>query len=211
VFFGESVINKKIFSVIICLILLFSLRIFYVEASPLPQLPTVSVPTVTGTPSGIIITVRPSQNEDFINVRSGPSTLYPSVGVLLVGQTAPALGRSPGGEWIQIEYPGVAGGKGWVFSVLVSLSPGQLPIVEPPPTVTPQFTQTIDPTLAAQFVVTQQPTRLPTYTEPAPLSIPTYVANTPNQLPGGIPMGMIIVILGVTGILLTLFSFIRVR
>jgi len=211
VFFGESVNNKKIFSVIICLILLFSLRIFYVEASPLPQLPTVSVPTVTGTPSGIIITVRPSQNEDFINVRSGPSTLYPSVGVLLVGQTAPALGRSPGGEWIQIEYPGVAGGKGWVFSVLVSLSPGQLPIVEPPPTVTPQFTQTIDPTLAAQFVVTQQPTRLPTYTEPAPLSIPTYVANTPNQLPGGIPMGMIIVILGVTGILLTLFSFIRVR
>jgi len=77
--------------------------------------------------------------------------------------------------------------------------------------VTPQFTATIDPTLAAQFVVTQQPTRLPTYTEPAPLTIPTYVENTPNQLPGGIPMGMVIVVLGVTGILLTLFSFIRVR
>ena len=204
-------IKKKLLFVFIIFIFSFALRYFYVQASPLPQLPTVSVPTVTGTPIGVIITVRPSQNEDFINVRSGPSTLYPSVGVLLVGQTAPALGRSPGGEWIQIEYPGVAGGKGWVFSVLVSLSPGVLPVVEPPPTVTPQFTATIDPTLAAQFVVTQQPTRLPTYTEPAPLTIPTYVETTPNQLPGGIPMGMIIVILGVTGILLTLFSFIRAR
>lgn len=204
-------IKKKILFVFIIFIFSFALSYFYVQASPLPQLPTVSVPTVTGTPIGVIITVRPSQNEDFINVRSGPSTLYPSVGVLLVGQTAPALGRSPGGEWIQIEYPGVAGGKGWVFSVLVSLSPGVLPVVEPPPTVTPQFTATIDPTLAAQFVVTQQPTRLPTYTEPAPLTIPTYVETTPNQLPGGIPMGMIIVILGVTGILLTLFSFIRAR
>ena len=182
-----------------------------VAAKPLAQLPTVSVATVTGTPSGVFITVRPSQNEEFINVRSGPSTLYPAIGVLLVGQTAPALGSSPGGEWVQIEYPGVEGGKGWVFSTLVSLSPGQIPIVEPPPTVTPQFTTTINPTLAAQFIVTQQPTRLPTYTEPAPLVIPTFVENSPNQLPGGIPMGMVIVILGVSGILLTLFSFIRVK
>ena len=185
--------------------------ILNVTAKPLPQLPTVSVATVTGTPSGVIITVRPSQNEDFINVRTGPNTLYPAIGVLLVGQTAPALGKSPGGDWILIEYPGVEGGKGWVFEPLVSLSPGQVPIVEPPPTVTPQFTTTINPTLAAQFIVTQQPTRLPTYTEPAPLVIPTFVENKPNQLPGGIPMGMVIVVLGVSGILLTLFSFIRVK
>lgn len=201
------------YSILVGLISVLSLflGLFQVNAKPLAQLPTVSVPTVTGTPQGVIITVRPSQNDDFINVRSGPSTLFPSVGVLLVGQTAPALGRSPGGEWIQIEYPGVAGGKGWVFSVLVSVSPGELPVVEPPPTVTPQFTATIDPTLASQFITTQQPTRLPTFTEPAPLVIPTYEESRPNQLPGGIPMGMVIVILGVSGILLTLFSFIRVR
>lgn len=203
----------KKFSFFVGFIVLFSLffSVLNVDAYPLAQLPTVSIPTVTGTPSGVIITVRPSQNDDFINVRSGPSTLFPAIGVLLVGQTAPALGRSPGGEWIQIEYPGVSGGKGWVFTVLVSVSPGELSVVEPPPTVTPQYTATIDPTLAAQFIVTQQPTRLPTYTEPAPLIIPTYVENMPNQLPGGIPMGMVIVVLGITGILLTLFSFIRVR
>lgn len=203
----------KKFSFFVGFIVLFSLffSVLNVDAYPLAQLPTVSIPTVTGTPSGVIITVRPSQNDDFINVRSGPSTLFPAIGVLLVGQTAPALGRSPGGEWIQIEYPGVSGGKGWVFTVLVSVSPGELSVVEPPPTVTPQYTATIDPTLAAQFIVTQQPTRLPTFTEPAPLIIPTYVENMPNQLPGGIPMGMVIVVLGITGILLTLFSFIRVR
>jgi len=205
-------VNKKILFLVgfIFLASLF-IGLIKVNASPLPQLPTVSIPTVTGTPLGVIITVRPSQNDDFINVRSGPSTLFPSIGILLTGQTAPALGRSPGGEWIQIEYPGVSGGKGWVFSVLVSVSPGELPVVEPPPTVTPQFTATIDPTLASQFIVTQQPTRLPTFTEPAPLVLPTYVESRPNQLPGGIPMGMVIVVLGITGILLTLFSFIRVR
>lgn len=203
---------KKLF-IFTVMILVFStiFGVFNVNAFPLPQLPTVAIPTVTGTPSGVIITVRPSTSDDFINVRSGPSTLYPAVGVLLVGQTAPALGRSPGGEWIQIVYPGVPGGVGWVFAVLVAVSPGELSVVEPPPTVTPQFTATIDPTLAAQFIVTQQPTRLPTYTEPAPLVIPTYVEDRPNQLPGGIPMGMVIVVLGITGILLTLFSFLRVR
>ena len=203
---------KKFLILAVTIILLSTFfGIFKVNAFPLPQLPTVAIPTVTGTPSGVIITVRPSTSDQFINVRTGPSTLYPAVGVLLVGQTAPALGRSPGGEWIQIVYPGVAGGIGWVFTVLVVVSPGELPIVEPPPTVTPQHTATIDPTLAAQFIVTQQPTRLPTFTEPAPLVIPTYVDERPNQLPGGIPMGMVIVVLGITGILLTLFSFIRVR
>jgi hypothetical protein len=202
---------KKKLTTLVFILTLIVLDSVLVKPGSKAQLPTVSVPTVTGTPSGVIITVRPSTGDKLINVRSGPSTLYPTLGVLLIGQTAPALGKSPGGDWIQIEYPGSADGKGWVFSVLVSLSPGQLPVVELPPTVTPQMTSTIDPTLAAQFVVTQQPTRLPTFTEPPPLVIPTYVESKPNQLPGGIPMGMVIVVLGVIGILLTLFSFMRIR
>jgi hypothetical protein len=181
-----------------------------VYAYPNGQIPTISIPTVTGTATGPLITVRPGQNETSINVRSGPNALYQKIGILLVGQTAEAIGVSVGGEWIQILYPGVPGGKGWVFSPLVT-DPGRLPIVEPPPSPTPQFTATIDPTLAAQFVVTEQPTRLPTYTEPAPLVIPTFVESSPNQLPGGIPMGLIIVVLGVVGILLGLFSFFQTR
>jgi hypothetical protein len=205
--------NEKILLITIVLALFFIIAfqsLLTVSAFPESQVPTISIPTVTGTATGPLITVRPGQNEDSINVRSGPNALYPKVGILLVGQSAEAVGVSAGGEWIQILYPGVPGGKGWVFSPLVT-DPGQLPVVEPPPSPTPQFTATIDPTLAAQFVVTVQPTRLPTYTAPAPIIIPTFVESSPNQLPGGIPIGLIIVILGVVGVLLGLFSFFQTR
>jgi len=196
------------FFIFFTLIIYFS---FYpVQAYPESQIPTISIPTVTGTATGPLITVRPGQNESSINVRSGPNVLYSKIGVLLVGQTVEAVGISPGGEWIQILYPGVPGGKGWVFAIYVT-DPGPLPILEPPPSPTPQFTSTIDPTLAAQFVITLQPTRLPTFTEAAPIIIPTFEAYNQNQLPGGIPVGLIIVVLGVIGILLGLFSIFSYR
>jgi hypothetical protein len=100
----------------------------------------------TATPAGPYIIV-PEQ----VNVRMEPRVDSDKVGVLIAGQTAPAIGRTPGGDWIQIEYPGVKGGLAWVYSPLVLLEGGFLPIVEPPPTATPRVTATIDPTLAAQF------------------------------------------------------------
>ena len=129
------------------------------------QQPTGSVPTVTSTPTGPTIKVTyPEQ----INVRSGPSSfLYAPIGVLLTGETASALGRSPGGDWIQIHYDGVPGNVGWVYAPLVGLSANSgLPIVEPPPTPTPATTPTIDPTLAAAFIPQLTATRLPTFTPP---------------------------------------------
>ncbi len=176
-----------------------------VTASHSMQQPTVQLPTVTGTPAGPVVTVR-SDQEQFINVRSGPGIFYDKIGVLLAGQQAPAKGRSSGGDWILVEYPGVAGGVAWVYAPFVNLTPGELPIVEPPPTPTPLVTSTIDPTLAAQFVVTSAPTRLPTFTEPAPLVITTYeAANTQNAV-GNIPMGLLIIIFASLGILIALFA-----
>ena len=145
-------------------------------------------------------------DQDQINVRSGPGTFYEKVGVLLAGQSTPAKGRSAGGDWVLVEYPGVAGGQGWVYAPLVSLTPGSLPIIEPPPTPTPLVSPTIDPTLAAQFVVTAQPTRLPTYTEPAPLTIPTFTDLPGMGIREGIPMGIVIIGLGSVGIFLGLFA-----
>ncbi|MCP4139186.1 MAG: SH3 domain-containing protein [Chloroflexi bacterium] len=164
------------------------------------QQPTGAVPTVTGTPSGARITV--NLDLDQINVRSGPSSyFYPRVGILVFGQTAPALGRSPGGDWIMIEYIGAPGNIGWVYAPNVSLiAQNFLPVVEAPPTPTPLSTPTIDPTLAAAFIAPETPTRLPTFTPPAPLAIPTFVdateANT-NRL----PMGLVIFILAFVGLL----------
>lgn len=174
----------------------------------LGQYPTVDIPTVTSSPRGPYIIVDGSMTaNDPANVRAGPSGLTEKIGILLPGQQAAALGKY--GDYIQIEYPGVPGGKGWVFAAYVQLIGGDVPLVEPPPTSTPQTTKTIDPTLAAQFIITAQPSRLPTFTEPPPLSIPTFESDSVGTTTGGIPMGFVIVSLAVLGIFLGLISIMR--
>jgi len=149
------------------------------RAAPFSQPPTVSIPTVTGTPLGPMIVV-----PDQVNVRSGPGTEYELIGVLIAGQQAPAVGRSVGGDWIQIFYPGVPGNVAWVYSPFVVLDPpgASLPILEPPPTATARATATIDPTLAAQFNLGDiTPTRLPTFTPAGPVVQPTFAAEAPES------------------------------
>lgn len=179
--------------------------------SALAQVPTVDIATVTGTPSGAYITARGDEDQPQINVRSGPGTSYEKVGILVMGQQAAAKGKTAGGLWILIEYPGVPGGVAWVYSNLVDISAGALPVVEPPPTPTPQMTITIDPTLAAQFVVTSAATRLPTYTPPPPLVIPTFETKTGMGVAAGVPIGMVILGLAALGIFVGLFSIARGR
>ena len=176
------------------------------------QIPTGSIATVTGTPLGVMATVKAGLNEATVNVRSGPHALYyPKIGVLMEGQTVPALGRSSGSDWILVSYAGVPSGQGWVFSKYVDLSPGNLPVVQPPSSPTPEVTQTIDPTLAAQFIITAAPTRLPTFTPPPPLTVPTFAASGSGQVLSGVPMGLVILVLFSVGILLGIFSFIQRR
>lgn len=187
----------------VLLVLIFGL----ISASS-PELVRAQQPTETPPPgSGLFITV--TTTEPQINVRLGPSsTVYPIIGTLLTGATAPALGRSPGGDWIQIEFPSAPGGKGWVYSPLVQVSPpGNLQVVEPPPTPVPPATSTIDPTLAAQFIVQPTSTRLPTFTPP-----PTLVAFdlTPSaSLQNDIPWASAIAAFAVLGVIGFLLSLIR--
>lgn len=192
-------------------ILLFFWQAGLVYAEQPAQLPTGSVPTVTGTPVGAIALILDSE-QGTVNVRAGPSTLaYDIVGVLVVGQEVPALGRSPGGDWVQIVYPGVAGGVAWIYTDLVEVR-GSLPVIEPPPTSTPQITPTIDPTLAAQFLVEIPPTRKPTYTSPPPLVLPTLPADSASAVPSSrVPMGLIIIGMAVIGLLGLLISFLGGR
>jgi len=177
-------------------------------AEQLLQQPTVAIPTVTGSPSGPVAVVNPDQDQ--INVRSGPSVDYPIVGVLVAGQRVPALGRSPGGDWVLVQYPGVPGGTAWVYAFLVTLQ-GSLPVVEPPPTPTPLVTPTIDPTLAAQFIIEIQPTRLPTFTAPPPQVIPTFTVPPVTQSTAGIPVGFVIIGMAAVGIFGVFISLLRGR
>ena len=165
---------------------------------------------ITATPAadpGMYITV--ITEEPQINVRMGPSSsIYPIVGTLPTGMTAPALGRSPGGDWIQIEYAGAPNNIGWVYSPLVRVSPGTLRIVDPPPTPVPPATSTIDPTLAAQFIIIPTNTRLPTFTPPPSVNVPTYVEFPIPETRDSVPVAVIILalgILGIIGFLLSLF------
>jgi len=153
------------------------------------------------TPSGIFVTVTYT---DPINVRSGPSTsLYPIVAQLNPGEVVPALGISPGREWIQISYPG---GTGWVYASFVSISGGELQILEPPPTPTPLITATIDPTLAAAFNIPPTQTRMPTFTPPPPLEVPQFTdANSGPSFLGA--SGIFILGLGLIGAIGLLVSY----
>lgn len=194
---------------IIALITIFFFQNFSVKAENLLQQPTIALPTVTGTPAGVMVIVNLDQ-PDQINVRSGPGVLYNQIGVLLPGQKAPALGKSAGGDWILIQYPGVPGSQGWVYAPVVSLTPGDLQIIEPPPTPTVSVTQTIDPTLAAQFIQTPIPTRLATFSPAPPLVIPTYTDYS-SSTSGPIPIGLVILILMSIGALIGLFTILQGR
>ncbi len=208
--------KKKIARIAALLLLVLAVLLLNIpqEVYALPefQVPTGSIPTVTGTPKGVTATVRTDMGETFLNVRSGPGALYEKIGILLAGQTVPAVGISPKGEYIQVAYPGVPGGVGWVSATYVDV-PGRetLPVVEAPATVTPAVTATFDPTLAAQFIVTIEPTRMPTFTQPAPLQIPTYADTASNQVTEGVPMGLVVSILLVAGLLVGVFSIFQGR
>ncbi|MGH2621874.1 MAG: SH3 domain-containing protein [Anaerolineales bacterium] len=172
---------RQIFSIaaLAAVVLAIPAAVSTARAAEFSQPPTVSIPTVTGTPLGPMIVV-----PDQANVRSGPGTEYELIGVLIAGQRATALGRAVGGLWIQIIYPGVPGNVGWVYSPVVVLDPpgATLPIVEPPPTATPRATATIDPTLAAQFNLGEvTATRLPTFTPAGPVVQPTFAADAPES------------------------------
>jgi len=199
---------KKItlFGSMILALLLFLFVNTTVNADYRFQQPTIALPTVTGTPKGVTAYVRLDQ-EDTINVRSGPGYFFDQVGVLLAGQEVAVLGKSAGGDWVLIEYPGIPEGSGWVYSALVTLSAGTIPIVEPPSTPTPETTETIDPTLASQFLTTPVSTRLPTYTPAAPQNVPTFADEVSSGISQRIPIGLIILVVGGLGVLITLISY----
>jgi len=181
------------------------------QPSALAQQPTGSIATVTGTPEGPVVTV--DQSIPVIRVYAGPSSFdYPSIGVLLGNETAPALGRADGREdWILIRYAGVPNAIGWVYGPYVKLSPGALlPLVEVPATPTPFSTPTIDPTLEAAFIGQQTPTRLPTFTPPAPLDVPLF-ADSPSSAPANIPAGLLILSLALFGFFGAVISYLRGR
>jgi hypothetical protein len=165
--------------------------------------------STVGTVSGVYITVTYIEP---INVRSGPSSYdYPVIGSLPVGGSAPAIGRSPAGEWIQIQFQNGPRGTGWVYAANISLSQGPLlPIVEPPPTPTPLMTSTLNPTFVAAFQTMPTSTHLPTFTPPPSLEFPTF-ANPEISSSGRTIAAWLVLVLGLFGIVGLAFSYFKQR
>ena len=70
-----------------------------------------------------------------INVRSGPSTDYPSYGVAPAGSVAAVIGISADGDWWAITIPTniASNGQGWVSADFVEADNiGEPPIIEAP-------------------------------------------------------------------------------
>jgi hypothetical protein len=78
------------------------------------------------------------------NVRRGDDIIFDIVGFLLAGDRAQLIGRSPRG-WYYIQLDN--GRRGYIapFLVTVSGNANALPVIAPPVTPTPTFTQTPQP------------------------------------------------------------------
>jgi hypothetical protein len=103
-------------------------------SSPTPPTDTVPGPTSPGqpSPSPEPVEARAIATAD-VNVRTGPGTNYAVLGVMRTGQSARVTGIAPDGNWWQIEFSGVANGRGWISAQFVAAQQiANVPLVQPP-------------------------------------------------------------------------------
>ena len=163
--------------------------------SPFPTVTPTSTPTVTPTPllpPQVGITVRLTNG---LNVYHGPDDeKYEIAGTASAGAEVSITGRDERGEWLQILYPAVAGGYGWIEArfdpALTAVDPATLLLATalPPPTVTATPTNT--PTSTFTPSPTATPTNTPRLTPtPSPFpGTPTAATNQPREFVENVPI-----------------------
>jgi hypothetical protein len=68
-----------------------------------------------------------------VNIRGGPGTSYPILGLLEAGQSVEITGVSPDGGWWQMRFANAAGERGWVSAAYISARNTQnVPMVKLP-------------------------------------------------------------------------------
>jgi heat shock protein HslJ/uncharacterized protein YraI len=105
-----------------------------------------------------------------VNVRSGPGTNFPVIGVAPFGTEGEIIGRSADGRWWVVSVPSAPGGMGWVSAdfvaasnaedvpVIASPAPPVVIVPTPAPTPTPRPQPTATPT--AQMSLTADRTTI---------------------------------------------------
>jgi PKD repeat protein len=124
---------------------------FSVSAQTQPTETPVASGEPTATPTSETQTPQPEKPmltaTTNLNIRSGPGTAYPVLGVLQAGQMAEVTGVSADAGWWQIKFSGAAEGHGWVSARYVTAqNTSNVPMVQAPPLPAPP-TPTATPTL----------------------------------------------------------------
>lgn len=84
--------------------------------TPSDQVGTLA-PQTTGSPTAVL-----AEAFDVTEVRYGPGIDFPRVGAIRRGQAYPVLRRHARFPWLEIAFPVVAGGRGWVYQGAVWIS-----------------------------------------------------------------------------------------
>ena len=99
--------------------------------SSLVSLPTLAVNEITNSKSdftGVVVNFLGS--DEYVNLRSGPGTLYPIIATHPTSQPVEALAINSTGEWVMLAYPDSETQKAWVYSALIALEGVNLPVVD---------------------------------------------------------------------------------
>jgi ABC-type branched-subunit amino acid transport system substrate-binding protein len=107
--------------------------------APVGPIPT-NTPEPTPTPQGVVATITRAVQ----NVRTGPSTDYPTIGQLSQGEQVQVIGANLDFTWLVIQFRGQ---QGWISAPILDVFGDlrTLPIITPPPTPTPAPTATPPP------------------------------------------------------------------
>ncbi len=153
----------RIVSLIFGVMLLLYIVSFIFTNSPTPDKSASSIlsrPTWTNTPQRQPATPTPTPKptrtprptpivalNKNMNVRGGPGTYYPIIGMASPDQQFPITGKNPVGDWWQINYKGLTG---WIYAPLVTAINAdgvQIAIVIPVPLTPAQIFSKVSPAI----------------------------------------------------------------
>jgi len=143
-----------------------------VIANPPPSAAVAPAPPPAGAPVATAV--------DYVNVRTGPGTTYPVLGIASPGASSEVTGKSADGAWWQVKIPTryVASGFGWVSaSYVVTANTDSVPVVDaaPPPVVA---STPVPPATVACQLASQSPADRSTYTIGSPFTTTWVLQNT---------------------------------
>ena len=155
----------------------------YTTASNVTDVQTIQNPeTHTNVPSAPPPAGAPTATAvEYVNVRTGPGTNYPVLGVAAPGASAEVSGKSADSAWWQVKIPTqyAASGFGWVSAgYVVTQNTGSVPVVDAPtapPTVGPTPPP---PSGTGCSLVSQTPADGTTFTIDTPFNTTWVLQNT---------------------------------